>query len=100
MPLSSQNRATRNYPRRLSQQGIARFEVLALDSDRDLIRYPAKRLRRNGPEASRIRSELRRTIAEQPAQKGGILAALRGSRLVGTDLDIVRSTEPGRRVEL
>jgi hypothetical protein len=100
MTLASQNRAIKNYRRRLSQQGVARFEVLALDSDRDLIRSLAKRLTRNDPEAIRIRSEIRRTIAAEPARKGGILAALRRSPLVGTDLDIVRSTESDRKFEL
>jgi hypothetical protein len=100
MTLASQNRAIKNYRRRLSQQGVARFEVLALASDRDLIRSLAKRLTRNDPRASRIRSEIRRTMAEEPAPKGGLLAALRRSPLVGTDLDIVRSTEPGRKVQL
>ena len=100
MTITSQNRAIKNYRRRLSKQGVARFEVLALDSDRDLIRSLAKRLTRNDSEASRIRSEVRRTIAEEPAKKGGILAALRRSPMVGIDLDIVRSTEPGRKVEL
>src|SRR5580698_5211834 len=100
MTLTSQNRAIKNYRRRLSKQGVARFEVLALDSDRDLIRSLAKRLTRNDPEASRIRSEVRRTIAEEPVKKGSILAALRRSPLVEIDLDITRSKEPGRKVEL
>ena len=100
MTITSQNRAIKNYRRRLSKQGVARFEVLALASDRDLIRSLAKRLTRNDPEASRIRAEVRRTIAGEPAQKGGIIAALRRSPMVGADLDIVRSVEPGRKVEL
>jgi hypothetical protein len=100
MTTTSQNRAIKNYRKRLSQQGVARFEVLALDCDRDLIRSLAKRLARDDSEASRIRSEIRQTIAEEPAKKGGILAALRRSAMVGADLDIVRSPEPGRKVEL
>src|SRR5260370_39723481 len=100
MTITSQNRAIKNYRRRLSKQGVARFEVLALDSDRDLIRSLAKRLTRNDPEASRIRAEVRRTIIEEPAKKGGILAALRRSPMVGADLDIVRPAETGRKVEL
>jgi hypothetical protein len=100
MTISSQTRAIKNYRSRLTKQGIVRFEVLAPDSDRDLIRSLAKRLTRNDPEASRIRSEVLRTIAGEPAKMGGILAALRRSPLVGTDLEIIRSREPGRKVDL
>jgi len=100
MTIPSQTRAIKNYRSRLNKQGIARFEVLAPDSDRDLIRSLAKCLTQNDPEASRIRSEVRRTIAGTPSKVGGILAALRRSPLVGTDLEITRSREPGRKVDL
>jgi hypothetical protein len=100
MAVTSQKRAIKNYRSRLRKQGVGRFEVLALDTDRDLIRSVAKRLARNDTEASRIRTEVTRIIAEVPAQKGGILAALRRSPLVGADLKIVRSRETGRKVEL
>ena len=36
----------------------------------------------------------------EPARKGGILAALRRSPLVGADLDLPRSREAGRKVDL
>jgi len=39
-----QKRALNNYRKRLKQQGMARFEVLGLDGDRDLIRSIATRL--------------------------------------------------------
>jgi hypothetical protein len=41
---TAQKRALRNYRTRLVKRGMARFEVLGLDSDRDLIRSLAKRL--------------------------------------------------------
>lgn len=100
MTITAQNRAIKSYRSRLRKQGIARFEVLALDADRDLIRSLAKRLARNDHEAGRIRAEVRRSIAGEPTAKGGILAALRRSPLVGADLEIVRSKETGRAVEL
>ena len=67
---------------------MAQFEVLGLDSDRQLIRSLAKRLARNDTEAARIRALVSQTIADEPPRKGGILAALRRSPLVGADLDM------------
>ena len=96
----SQKRALRNYRKRLNQRGLARFEVLGLDADRDLIRSLAKRLTGDGPDASQIRASLRRTIAGEPSRTGGILAALRRSPLVGAELDTSRATTDGRQIEL
>ena len=97
---TSQNRALRNYRTRLRKRGMARFEVLGLDADRGLIRTLARRLVENGPDANRMRAEIKRSVSEEPARKGGILAALRRSPLVGAGLDLGRSAEPGRKVEL
>ena len=96
----SQKRAIRNYRSRLSERGMARFEVLGLDSDRDLIRSVARRLAEEGPEASRLRAAVNQTIAGEPPKKGGILAALRRSPLVGADLDLTRPREQGRKVQI
>jgi hypothetical protein len=79
---------------------LARFEVLALDADRELIRSLARRLADDGPEAAEIRAAVRRSIAEKPDRKGGILAALRRSPLVEADLDYVRPRGTGRKVDL
>ena len=87
----SQKRALRNYRRRLQARGMARFEVLALDADRALIRSLAKRLAQNDQEAARIRSSVNRIISGEPPRKGGIVKALRRSPLVGADLDLNRS---------
>ena len=96
----SQKRAIRNYRNRLSERGLARFEVLALDADRELIRSLARRLADDGPEAAEIRAAVRRSIAGKPSRKGGILDALRRSPLVGADLAYVRARETGRKVDL
>jgi len=40
------------------------------------------------------------TLGGEPPKKGGILAALRRSPLVGTDLKITRSRGDGRETEL
>jgi hypothetical protein len=100
MSNASQKRALQNYRKRLNARGIARFEVLGLDADRELIRSLARRLAEKGPEATRIRATVRRTIASEPRKKGGILAALLRSPLVGADLDVTRSTTHGRKVDL
>jgi hypothetical protein len=97
---SAQKRALRNYRTRLVKCGMARFEVLGLNADRELIRSLAKRLAEDDLDAARIRAAVSRTIAGEPPQKGGILAALRRSPLVGADLDFTRSHESGRKVDL
>ncbi|HXR34608.1 MAG TPA: hypothetical protein VN754_01590 [Candidatus Binataceae bacterium] len=96
----SQKRALRNYRRRLNERGMARFEVLGLNTDRELIRSLAKCLAENDLEAARIRTTISRTISAEPRRKGGILKALRRSPLVGAGLDLKRSHEAGRKVEL
>ncbi|HLW90614.1 MAG TPA: hypothetical protein VKS78_04840 [Roseiarcus sp.] len=95
-----QRRATRNYRSRLTGRGMARFEVLGRDSDRDLIRSLARRLAEGGPDAARLRAEVVRTIADEPLKKGGILRALRRSPLVGVDLDVIRPRDFGREIDL
>jgi hypothetical protein len=97
---SSQRRAIRNYRSRLRKRGLARFEVLGLNADRELIRSLARRLAEGGPETERLRAAVSQTIAGEPPKKGGILAALRRSPLVGADLDLTRSREEGRKVEI
>ena len=91
-----QKRALSRYRKRLGQQGMARFEVLGLDADRELIRSLAKRLAGNGPDSARIRDTVHLTISGEQSKKGGILSALRRSPLVGADLDLDRPLTPGR----
>jgi len=97
---SSQKRAIHNYRNRLSERGLARFEVLGRDADRDLIRSLARRLAEDTPEASQLRASVRQAVAGEPAKKGGILAALRRSPMLGADLDLARPREEGRKVDL
>jgi hypothetical protein len=97
---TSQKRAIQNYRSRLSERGLARFEVLGLDGDRDLIRSLARRLAEGGPEAARLRAAVTQTISGEPPRTGGILAALRRSPLVGADLDLSRPYVEGRKVDL
>ena len=97
---TSQKRALKNYRRRLRQRGMARFEVLGLETDRHLIRSLAKRLAASGPDAMRIRTAVMHTMTRDKPKKGGILMALRRSPLVGADLTLDRLVTPGRRIDL
>ena len=97
---SPQRRATDRYRRRLARRGMARFEVLGRDADRELIRSLARRLAEDGPEAERLRAAVRQGIVDEPARKGGILEALRSSPLVGEDAVPPRPFETGRKVDL
>jgi hypothetical protein len=96
----SQKRAIQNYRSRLSKRGLARFEVLGRGADRALIRALARHLAEDSPEASKLRAIINRSIVGEPPRKGGILAALRRSPLVGADLDLGRSREEGRKVDM
>ncbi len=96
----SQKRAIQNYRSRLSERGLARFEVLGLDTDRDLIRSLARRLAERGAEASRLRAAVAESIRGEPPKKGGIVAALLRSPMVGADLNLARVREDGRKVEI
>jgi hypothetical protein len=100
MAKASQRRAVKTYRSRLSKRGMARFEVLGLDSDRDLIRSVARQLAEAGPEASQLRSAVTRAVGGEPPRRGGILAALRRSPLVGADIDLTRTRETGRKIEI
>ena len=97
---TSQKRAVNNYRKRLRKRGMARFEVLGLGADRELIRSLAKRLADDSPDSARIRAAVRRTISGQPPNKGGILETLRRSPLVGAELDLERPVAADRKVEL
>jgi hypothetical protein len=100
MSTTPQKRALNNYRKRLNQRGMARFEVLGRDADRELIRSLARRLAGDGPDSARIRATVRLTISGEQPKKGGILNALRRSPLVGADLDLNRPVTPGRGVDL
>jgi hypothetical protein len=96
----AQRRAIQNYRSRLGEKGLARFEVLGRDSDRDLIRSIAKCLAEDTPEASELRAAVSKTVGDEPPRKGGILKALLASPLIGSELDLTRPREEGRKVDI
>jgi hypothetical protein len=96
----AQKRALRNYRSRLSKRGIARFEVLGLETDRDLIRALARRLAEAGPDATPMRATVNQLMAAGSPRKGVILGALRRSPLAHADLNLKRAHVAGRKVDL
>lgn len=100
MTKSSQRRAIDSYRSRLAERGMARFEVIGRETDRELIRAVARRLAKDGPEADRLRAAVSQTISGEPSRKGGIVKALLASPLVGSELDLTRPREEGRKVDI
>jgi hypothetical protein len=97
---SAQKRAIENYRSRLTKRGIIRFEIQALERDRDLIRALARKLTEEGQIAGQLRRVVQQAVAGGSPNTGRILAALRRSPLVGADLDLSRPREEGRKVDL
>jgi hypothetical protein len=97
---AAQKKAVQNYRARLTQRGFTRFEIMALESDRDLIRSLARRLAEEGPEAKQLREAMKTAVSGEPPRPGSILTALRRSPLVGAELDMSRTREDGRKVDL
>jgi hypothetical protein len=97
---TSQKRAIRNYRSRLGERGLARFEVLGREGDRDLIRTLARRLAEGGPEATELRAAVSKSVAGEPPKQGGVLAALRRSPLVGANLDLKRPRIKARKIDI
>jgi hypothetical protein len=100
MTNSAQKRAIKSYRERLTQRGFTRFEIVARADDREMIRALARRLAEDGPEAEKVRTAMKTVTAGESPRRGGILAALRRSPLVGSDLDLVRARDEGRQVDL
>ncbi|RRU15251.1 hypothetical protein [Stenotrophomonas sp. 278] len=100
MSTTSQQRALANFRERLAKQGLVRFEVTGRDSDRELVRALARRLAEGGPNADRLRDTVKRSVGGEMTPKGGVLKALLASPLIGSELDVARPDEEGRKVDL
>ncbi len=72
MGTPAQKRAVQNYRASLAERGLARFEVVAREADRELIRKLAKQLVDDGPEAARIRQAASQPSERYAPKKGGI----------------------------
>lgn len=100
MSKSPQRRAIDNYRKRLIERGMARFEVIGRDDDRELIRSVAKRLAEGGADADRLRAAVNQSISGEHSKRGDILKALMASPLIGSELGLTRPREEGRSVDL
>ncbi|MCY4167568.1 MAG: hypothetical protein OXE82_04745 [Rhodobacter sp.] len=97
---AARQRANGNHRARLAERGVRRFEVMALETGRELPRTLARRLAEDGPEARRARASVTEPVAGEPPKPGGILAAPRRSPLVGAGLALSRERVDWRRVGL
>jgi hypothetical protein len=97
---TARSKATRSYRTRLAEKGMARFEVIGRSEDRDLLRSLARRLAEEGPAVEAVRWAISTALRPPPARKGGILAALRASPLVGADVPFERDDDLGREAGL
>jgi hypothetical protein len=95
---TAQARAVKNYRKRLSRRGMARFEVMGLKKDRELVRAVARRLAENTPEADEMRAAMRDKVGPDTRKKGGILAMLRSWPIA--DLNLTRPYTKGRKIDL
>jgi hypothetical protein len=95
-----QNRAIKNYRSRLAARGLTRFEVLGRAGDRELVRSVARCLADGGAGADRLRGAVKQVFSGEPPRKGGILKALLASPLIGSDLELTRPRERGRKVDI
>lgn len=78
---------------------LARFQVTGREVDRDLIRSIARYLAEGGVKADRVRAAMA-PAPEVRSTKGGIVAALLNSPLIGAALDLRREWEAGRVADL
>jgi predicted ATPase with chaperone activity len=92
----AQRFANRNYRERLSQRGIKRIGIMVLESDCELLRTVARKLREDETETNSVRPAIASAVGEQRQQQYSILDALRASPLVGAELAIDRKRENGR----
>lgn len=95
-----QKRAVKAYRARLGDRGLTRFEVVGRDDDKALIRSLARQLSEDGPEATRLRKVVSQNLSGSPPSRGGIVAALRRSPLVGAELDLERPRVEAREIDL
>ena len=91
----------KNLQGSLSEGGVTCFEVVGLAQDRDLICLLAQRLSVKGDDATSLRLMLNQAFLDA-VKKGGILASLRNSPLVGadTEIDLTRPVVTVRTVDL
>jgi hypothetical protein len=95
----SQAKAVAKYRDRLADKGMARFEVLGRKSDSALIRSLARTIAEDDEKATALREFAEKIVKQDQPKRGSLLAALLRSPLVGSGLDLTRSTDDARTIE-
>lgn len=95
---AAQRKAVANHRKRLKRQGLVRLEVLAPESDADLIRALAKALRDGSERAARIRARVRDAVG--PDKKPSLLELLADPSGVDLDEYLIRDRDFGRQTDL
>ena len=67
---SGTKRAMESYRARMTQRGRKRFEVLAPETDRELIRSLARQLAEAGPNSEQTRQRIKALVSGEPAKAG------------------------------
>lgn len=89
MSNAAQKKAIENYRTRLTQRGFKRFEVLALEADREQsVACPASG--RGGAGSGEARQTIKALVAGEPPKSGDILSALRRARLWSAPISTCR----------
>jgi hypothetical protein len=97
---SAQYRAVVKDRKALRERGMSRFEVRALERDKQLIRDLAKRLSANDDDAQRLRNELSKEATPGKGERGGFLRWIRSSPLVGSGINLEREVVKLRKIDL
>jgi len=95
---TAQARAVNNYRKRLKKRGMARFEVLGLKKDRELVRQVARKLAEATPEGEKMRISMRQAVSEKSSTGADLLEILRSWPLA--ELNLTRRFEDGRKIDL
>jgi len=77
MSNATQQGAIDNHHASLMQRGCRQLTVMALETDRELLRTLAQHLAEGGPEADQVRVAVKALVAVAPSKPGRILADLR-----------------------
>jgi hypothetical protein len=96
----AQKRAVKTYRAHLAERGLVRFEVIAREGDRELVRALAKKLSEGAPETAQIRAAFSEPNEKYVPKKGGIVEELLKSPLAGSGVNFKRYRGPWRKVDL
>jgi hypothetical protein len=88
MTNASKKRSVKAYRDRFSDHGLVGFEVRTSDADRTLIQSLGRQRSEHRDNTARLRAALRQSAVVEPTRTRSIVAVLRGSPLVGADLDL------------